>query len=108
MFGNEFYVDPSRCIGCQSCVKACEECETHRGKSMINFDFIERRESITSAAYVCWHCDEPAFPVFVKALTSLKETRRSRMVQGRTRPKEAHVLIDSFVGNAVVIRVPAP
>ena len=31
MFGYEFYVDPSRCIGCQSCVKACEECETHRG-----------------------------------------------------------------------------
>ena len=26
---------------------------------MINFDFIERRESIRSAAYVCWHCDEP-------------------------------------------------
>ena len=24
-------MDPSRCIGCQSCVKACEECETHRG-----------------------------------------------------------------------------
>ena len=26
---------------------------------MINFDFIERRESITSAAYVCFHCEEP-------------------------------------------------
>jgi len=23
MFGMEFYVDPSRCIGCQSTVKAC-------------------------------------------------------------------------------------
>ena len=31
MYGYEFYVDPSRCIGCQSCVKACEECDTHRG-----------------------------------------------------------------------------
>jgi Fe-S-cluster-containing dehydrogenase component len=59
MFGYEFYVDPSRCIGCQSCVKACEECETHRGHSMINFDFVDRRETIATAAYVCWHCDDP-------------------------------------------------
>ena len=42
MFGYEFYVDPSRCIGCQSCVKACAECDTHRGVSMIHFDFIDR------------------------------------------------------------------
>jgi Fe-S-cluster-containing dehydrogenase component len=59
MFGHEFYVDPSRCIGCQSCVKACEECETHRGKSMINFDFIDRPETIATAAYVCFHCEDP-------------------------------------------------
>jgi Fe-S-cluster-containing dehydrogenase component len=59
MFGYEFYVDPSRCIGCQACVKACEECETHRGHSMINFDFIDRSETIDTAAYVCWHCDDP-------------------------------------------------
>ena len=42
MFGYEFYVDPSRCIGCRSCLQACEECDTHRGKSMINFDFVDR------------------------------------------------------------------
>jgi len=59
MFGNEFYVDPSRCIGCKSCMSACEECETHRGKSMINFDFIDRKETIATAAYVCFHCDDP-------------------------------------------------
>ena len=59
MFGYEFYIDPSRCIGCQSCVQACEECDTHRGISMINFDFIDRRESIATAAYVCLHCDDP-------------------------------------------------
>jgi len=59
MFGMEFYVDPSRCIGCQSCVQACEECETHRGYSMIQFDFVDRRESTATAAYVCWHCDDP-------------------------------------------------
>ncbi len=59
MFGYEFYVDPSRCIGCQACLEACEECETHRGHSMINFDFIDRSESIATAAFVCWHCDDP-------------------------------------------------
>ena len=59
MFGYEFYVDPSRCIGCQACMKACEECDTHRGHSMINFDFIDRRQTIGTAAFVCWHCDDP-------------------------------------------------
>ena len=59
MFGYEFYVDPSRCIGCQSCLKACEECETHRGVSMINFDFLDRPDTIATAAYVCWHCEDP-------------------------------------------------
>jgi Fe-S-cluster-containing dehydrogenase component len=59
MFGYEFYVDPSRCIGCQSCLEACEECETHRGVSMINFDFIDRPDSIGTAAYVCFHCEDP-------------------------------------------------
>src|SRR3954470_13410865 len=59
MFGYEFYLDPSRCIGCQSCLKACEECETHRGISMINFDFVDRQEPLATAAYVCGHCDTP-------------------------------------------------
>src|SRR5262252_4789872 len=59
MFGMEFYIDPSRCIGCQSCLRACEECDTHRGVSMINFDFVNRRESIATAAYVCFHCEDP-------------------------------------------------
>jgi Fe-S-cluster-containing dehydrogenase component len=59
MFGYEFYVDPSRCIGCQACLKACEECDTHRGHSMINFDFIDRSQTIGTAAFVCWHCDDP-------------------------------------------------
>ena len=59
MLGYEFYVDPSRCIGCQSCLKACEECETHRGVSMINFDFLDRPDAIATAAFVCWHCEDP-------------------------------------------------
>ena len=59
MFGMEFYVDPSRCIGCEACLKACEECETHRGVSMINFDFLDRPDMIATAAFVCFHCDDP-------------------------------------------------
>ncbi|HXI40547.1 MAG TPA: 4Fe-4S dicluster domain-containing protein [Bryobacteraceae bacterium] len=26
---------------------------------MIQFDFVDRRESTATAAYVCWHCDDP-------------------------------------------------
>jgi len=26
---------------------------------MINFDFVDRPQSIATAAYVCWHCDNP-------------------------------------------------
>ena len=59
MFGYEFYVDTSRCIGCQACVEACEECDTHRGVSMINFDYVDRPSSIATAAFVCFHCEDP-------------------------------------------------
>jgi Fe-S-cluster-containing dehydrogenase component len=59
MFGFEFYVDPSRCIGCQSCVNACAECETHRGTPMIHVDFLDRRNSIATVPTVCMHCDDP-------------------------------------------------
>jgi predicted molibdopterin-dependent oxidoreductase YjgC len=32
---DQFFIDPSRCIGCEACVAACMECDTHRGRSMI-------------------------------------------------------------------------
>jgi Fe-S-cluster-containing dehydrogenase component len=59
MNGFEFYVDPSRCIGCRSCVAACAECDSHRGHSMIHVDFIDRRRSIATVPMVCMHCVEP-------------------------------------------------
>ena len=37
-----FFIDPSRCIGCQACVQACTECDTHRGESMIHLEYVDR------------------------------------------------------------------
>ena len=36
-----FFIDPNRCIGCQACVQACSECDTHRGESMIHLEYVE-------------------------------------------------------------------
>ena len=59
MFGYEFYVDPSRCIGCRSCETACAECDTHRGRPMISVDYLDRTASIATVPTVCMHCDDP-------------------------------------------------
>jgi Fe-S-cluster-containing dehydrogenase component len=59
MHGFEFYIDPSRCIGCESCMNACAECDTHRGESMIQLDFLDRRDTIATVPMVCMHCDDP-------------------------------------------------
>jgi len=55
----QFFIDPSRCIGCQACVHACTECDTHRGESMIHLEFINRTDSIQTVPVVCMHCDQP-------------------------------------------------
>ena len=55
----QFFIDPSRCIGCQACVHACTECDTHRGESMIHLEFVDRAESIQTVPVVCMHCEQP-------------------------------------------------
>ena len=55
----QFFVDPSRCIGCQACVQACTECDTHRGESMIHLDYVSRASSIQTVPMVCMHCEQP-------------------------------------------------
>ena len=55
----EFFIDPRRCIGCQACVQACSECDTHKGQSMIQLDYIDRTNSTQTAPVVCMHCDSP-------------------------------------------------
>ena len=45
-----FFIDPSRCIGCQACVQACMECDTHRGRSMIHLEFVDRSVSTQTSS----------------------------------------------------------
>jgi len=54
-----FYIDPGRCIGCQACVQACAECDTHKGRSMIQLDFLDRERSTQTMPVVCMHCESP-------------------------------------------------
>src|SRR3954451_11025160 len=56
---NEFFIDPNRCIGCQSCVQACGECDTHKGTAMIHLEYVDRAESVQTVPVVCMHCDSP-------------------------------------------------
>ncbi|MEW6733676.1 MAG: 4Fe-4S dicluster domain-containing protein [Acidobacteriota bacterium] len=55
----EFFIDATRCIGCQACVQACSECDTHKGHSMIHLEYIDRAHSVQTAPMVCMHCDSP-------------------------------------------------
>ncbi len=56
---NEFFIDPNRCIGCQACVQACSECDTHKGVPMIHLEAIERARSTQTVPVLCMHCDSP-------------------------------------------------
>jgi len=54
-----FVIDQSRCIGCEACVQACEECGTHRGQSLIHLEYVERGATTQTAPMVCMHCEDP-------------------------------------------------
>jgi Fe-S-cluster-containing dehydrogenase component len=56
---DEFFIDPSRCIGCQACVQACSECDTHKGYPMIHLEYVDRGHSTQMVPVVCMHCDSP-------------------------------------------------
>jgi Fe-S-cluster-containing dehydrogenase component len=54
-----FFIDPNRCIGCQACVQACSECDTHKGFAMIHLEFVGRPSSTQTVPMVCMHCETP-------------------------------------------------
>jgi Fe-S-cluster-containing dehydrogenase component len=55
----EFFIDPGRCIGCQACVHACSECDTHRGHAMIHLEYVDRALTPQTVPVLCMHCDSP-------------------------------------------------
>ena len=55
----EFFMDPNRCIGCEACVHACSECDTHKGTAMIHLEYTDRSSSPQTAPVICMHCDSP-------------------------------------------------
>ena len=55
-------IDPGRCIGCQACVAACRECDSHKGRSMIHLDYVDAGCSTAAMPTVCMHCEDPVAP----------------------------------------------
>ena len=80
-----FFIDYSRCLGCQACVQACEECDTHRGRSLIHLETIERRDSVQTAPQVCMHCEDPICAQVCPA-DAIKQTAEG-VVQSSLKPR---------------------
>jgi Fe-S-cluster-containing dehydrogenase component len=81
----EFFIDPSRCIGCQACVHACGECDSHRGLSMIHLDFVDRSSSPQTTPTVCMHCEDPTCARVCPA-DAIKQTGEG-VVQSALKPR---------------------
>jgi len=80
-----FYIDPSRCIGCQSCVQACSECDTHKGHPMIHLEYVDRAHSTQTAPVVCMHCERPTCATVCPA-DAIKKTPDG-VVQSARKPR---------------------
>ncbi|MCB0976549.1 MAG: 4Fe-4S binding protein [Acidimicrobiales bacterium] len=80
-----FVVDQSRCIGCEACVQACAECGTHRGRSLIHLDRIDRATTTQTAPMVCMHCVDPTCAEVCPA-DAIKQTEAG-VVQSSLKPR---------------------
>lgn len=80
-----FYIDPSRCIGCNACVTACAECDTHAGVSMIHLVTIQRGDTVQTTPVICMHCEEPACAMVCPA-DAIKRTPDG-VVQSSLKPR---------------------
>ncbi len=81
----EFFIDPNRCIGCQACVQACSECDTHKGTAMIHLEYVERSQSTQTVPVVCMHCDSPTCAEVCPA-DAIKKTEDG-VVQSARKPR---------------------
>jgi Fe-S-cluster-containing dehydrogenase component len=80
-----FVIDQSRCIGCQACVQSCAECGTHRGRSLIHLEPIDRRATTQTAPQVCMHCEDPTCAQVCPA-DAIKQTEGG-VVQSALKPR---------------------
>lgn len=85
MSERQFYIDPSRCIGCNACVEACGECDTHAGVSMIHLEQIQRGDTVQTTPVICMHCEDPACAAVCPA-DAIKKTPDG-VVQSSLKPR---------------------
>ncbi|MCC7434594.1 MAG: 4Fe-4S dicluster domain-containing protein [Methanoregulaceae archaeon] len=85
MSERNFYIDPSRCIGCNACVQACSECDTHAGVSMIHLEQVQRADTVQTTPIVCMHCEDPACAAVCPA-DAIKKTPDG-VVQSSLKPR---------------------
>ncbi len=81
----EFFIDPHRCIGCQACIQACSECNTHKGRSMIHLEYVDRSQSTQTVPVVCMHCESPTCAEVCPA-DAIKKTEDG-VVQSARKPR---------------------
>ena len=80
-----FVIDQSRCMWWEASLQACMECGTHRGRSLIHLERIDRASSTQTAPMVCMHCQDPTCAEVCPA-DAIKQTE-SGVVQSALKPR---------------------